>query len=332
MKNPLQVKKEGLYCSEGDFFIDAWGPVSNCLITHAHADHTYFGNKFYIAPNFSLELLQYRLGLDASIQTYPYGQKFKMKECWVSFHPSGHILGSAQIRIETKKGVCVVSGDYKRSFDLTCHPFELVPCDLFVTESTFALPIYNWEASEDIAKKIYTWWQENQELGFASVLYCYAVGKAQRILSLLASLTEKSIYVHGAILPICEIYAKHGISLGSFLPISDNTKFSFAKELILAPPIAKGSPWLRRFYPYKSAFASGWMAVRGFRKQKNVDTGFALSDHADWTELLTTIYETQASTILTTHGNALTLANYLKQEGLNAAHLKGLEEIDQEID
>lgn len=326
----ITVKKQGLYCAEGNFFIDARQPVPLNLITHAHSDHATFGHHLNLTAEPSLELLQYRLGPDTQINTFLYGEKFKLGNCWVSFHPAGHILGSSQIRIETKNSVCVVSGDYKRSPDATCEPFEVVPCDTFVTESTFGLPIYHWEPNETIAKKIYGWWQENRQANFASVLYCYALGKAQRILSLLALLADRPIYVHGAILPIAEIYRKKGIQLAPFLPISESKTGSFLGELILAPPIAKGSPWLRRFYPYKTALASGWMAVRGMRKQRNVDTGFAISDHADWRELLKTIQESKAKTVLTIHGNTQILADYLQESGWEAFPLKGIEQLEEE--
>lgn len=329
MTIPVKVKKQGLYCPSGDFFVDAWGPVPLCLVTHAHGDHAYAGHGLMIAAEDSLELLQYRLK-GVNLKTYPYGEKFKVGECWVSFHPAGHILGSAQIRIETKDKVCVISGDYKRAADSTCQPFEVVKGDIFITESTFALPIYHWEESLEVAKKIYDWWLENASQDIASVCFCYSLGKAQRILSLLSTFTDTPIYAHGAILPITEIYAKKGVKFPPFLPISE--KRLFAKELILAPPSAKLSPWMKRFYPCKTALASGWMAVRGMRKQRNVDTGFVLSDHADWPNLLKTIVETEAKTVLTTHGNTEILARYLQEQGFDARTLKGLESPEEELD
>lgn len=329
MKIPLQVRTQGLYCTSGDFYIDAWDPVPLCLVTHAHSDHARSGHGRYIVPEKSLELLKYRLGSDQNFESFKYGEKFKLGKCWVSFHPAGHILGSAQIKIENKESICVISGDYKRAFDLTCDPFELQQCDTFVTESTFALPIYNWESSEVTAKHIYEWWQENREQRLCSVIYCYALGKAQRIMSMLASFTDRPIYLHGAIFFLAKIYAEKGISLIPFRPVSENTKESFAGELILAPPSAKGSRWLKRFYPYKTAFASGWMQVRGLRKQKNVDKAFVLSDHADWPDLLKTISETQASTILTTHGNAKILAQYLQEQNFHSFPLEGMEILDE---
>jgi putative mRNA 3-end processing factor len=303
--------------------------VPVCLVTHGHSDHAREGHRLYISATDSLEILKHRLGTQCNFQTTDYNQKFKMKNCWVSFHPAGHILGSSQIRIETEKCVCVISGDYKRSLDPTCAPFEVVPCDVFVTESTFALPIYHWEPSALTATKIYNWWQENRSHGMNSVLFCYALGKAQRIMSLLAQITDSPVYLHGAIYTFAKVYEKSGVPLGRFFAIEDKKGASFNGDLIIAPPQAGGSPWLRHFDPYKTAFASGWMQVRGIRKQRNVDCGFVLSDHADWSELLTTIKETQASTILTTHGNAHTLARYLQEQNIHALPLKGMEVMEE---
>jgi putative mRNA 3-end processing factor len=253
-----------------------------------------------------------------------------LKNCWVSLHPAGHIYGSSQIRIETEQEVCVVSGDYKRAFDPTCKPFEIVECDTFVTESTFALPIYQWESSEISIQKIYDWWMENRARGFNSVLFCYALGKAQRVMKMLSKLNQGPIYLHGAILSIAEIYVKQGISLIPFLPAISQEKTLFRGDLILAPPSAKGTPWLKRFYPYKSGFVSGWMQVRGARKQRNIDTGFVLSDHADWPDLLKTIKDTKASQIITTHGNSVILSRYLNDIGLFSQPLQGTELLEKE--
>jgi putative mRNA 3-end processing factor len=330
MKSALVVKDQGLFCPSGNFFIDAWAPVPLCVITHAHGDHAIRGHGQYICADSSVELLKYRLGNDIPIQSYPYKEKFQINNCDISLHSAGHILGSAQVRIETDKGICVVSGDYKRAADATCEPFELIKCDLFVTESTFALPIYKWEPSEVIAEKMYRWWMENRSKGLCSVLYGYSLGKAQRIMSLLKEWTNEPIYLHGAILPLTEIYSRAGVSLPPFLPVSENKKGTFLGELILAPPMAKGTPWLKRFYPNKSAFASGWMQVRGAAKQRNVDQGFILSDHADWPELITTIKETGASEVLTTHGSAGILARYLNEIGIKSRPLEGTEILEKE--
>lgn len=329
MKNPLEVRPEGLYCKPGNFYIDAWQPVKKCIITHGHSDHARFGHQQYFASENTAKIIKLRIGIEKSVQILPYDKKVKFNDCWVSLHPAGHILGSSQIKIETAQTECIISGDYKRAFDPSCEPFSLQECDIFVTESTFALPIYNWEDPVLTAKKIYVWWQENALKGHASILFCYALGKAQRILALLKKFTNKPIYVHGAIFPICNLYRDEGIQLMDHFLISENPSNNFSQELILAPPIAKGSPWMKRFFPYKTAMASGWMQVRGMRKRRNLDCGFPLSDHADWQELLTTIKETQASTILTTHGNAVTLATYLKERNIEAFSLSGMEWVEE---
>lgn len=331
MKIPFEVKTEGLYCSAGDFYIDAWRSVPLCVVTHGHGDHARYGHKHYLAANDSLEILKHRLGKNLPIQTLSYGEKIKVKNCWVSLHPAGHILGSAQVRIETKEGVFVISGDYKRVPDSTCEPFEVVECDLFVTESTFALPVYHWQKNEVIGKEIYDWWQDNAKEDHPSVLFCYALGKAQRVLSILSALTDRTVYLHGAIFPLSQIYERKGINMVAFQAVSDQDKSkSFSKDLILAPPSAAGSPWLRRFPSFRTASASGWMQIRGMKKRKGMDRGFVLSDHADWDGLIRTISETKAKQVLTTHGSGEVLARYLKeQQGLDAFELKGLESTDE---
>lgn len=327
MEIPLKVIDQGLYCPPGDFFIDAWKPVAKCLITHAHGDHAYSGHGVYIASEETIKLLHFRLG-DVPSHPMRYGEKVKFNDTWVSFHPAGHILGSSQIRIETKQSVTVVSGDYKRAPDATCLPFEVVECDTFVTESTFGLPIYQWPKNEDVASQIFKWWEINAAQGHPSLIFCYSLGKAQRILSLLLEHhSNRNIYVHGAIANMSQHYMDLKIPLAPFTPVFEMPKeTSFAQDLILAPPSARGSPWIKRFPKCKTALASGWMQVRGTRRRKALDRGFILSDHADWNALMQTLDETKATRILTTHGNAATLARYLREEkNLDARELKGLE-------
>lgn len=330
MDNPFEVRSEGLFCKPGGFYVDACAPVPLCIVTHAHGDHARPGHQHYLCAQDSLEILQLRLGKENPIRTVSYQEKIKLGSCWVSLHPAGHILGSAQIRIETTKGVFVVSGDYKRAEDATCEPFEPIACDQFVTESTFALPIYKWESNEMLAKRIFDWWQNNALEKHPSVLFCYALGKAQRILSLLRNLTDQTIYLHGAMLPITEIYAQKGILLASYASIIENVSKDFSKALILAPPSAAGSLWLKRFPNFRTAFASGWAQVRGVRRRKKMDNGFVISDHADWQALIRTIEETQAKEVLTTHGNAQTLAKFLREEkSIYSRDLKGLESTEE---
>lgn len=332
MNIPFVVQPEGLYCTEGEFHIDAMRPVPLCVVTHGHGDHARWGHEKYIATVDSEEILKHRLGDHIQLKSLQYGEKIKLGKAWVSLHPAGHILGSAQVRIEIGNKVYVVSGDYKRAKDPTCLPFEVVECDLFITESTFGLPIYRWENPDIIAKQIYQWWQTNREENHPSILFCYALGKAQRILSMLKTMTEEKVYLHGAILPLTDIYAKKGISMVPFAPVSEKEKKdSFKGDLILAPPSAAGSLWLKRFPSFRTAAASGWMQVRGMRRRKGMDQGFILSDHADWDDLLLTVQQTKASVILTTHGSTQPLAEYIKEKlSLDARELYGLQMVDED--
>lgn len=252
MFNPLEVRSEGLYCKSGDFYIDAWEPVKQCVVTHAHSDHARFGHQLYWSTEETADIILKRFGQDIAIKKLPYNQKIKLNDCWVSFHPAGHILGSSQIKIEYKNTICVVSGDYKRAKDPTCEPFQLQECDIFVTESTFGLPIYNWEQPEVIVNNIVKWWQENKLQGYASVIFCYALGKAQRLLAMLQTYVKEPIFVHGSILSVSEIYKMKDIPLGDYLAISEKPEGKFAGKLILAPPSVKGSPWMKRFLPYRT--------------------------------------------------------------------------------
>lgn len=328
MKNsrlPIEVTSQGIYCSLGEFYIDAREPVACNIITHAHADHAYSGHNHSIASIDSKELLEHRLW-QTPVQTVAYGEKFKLGKTWVSLHPAGHILGSSLVRIETDSSVTVISGDYKRAFDPTCKAFEVIECDFFITETTFGLPIYQWQDSMQTAKEIYDWWQENSRENHTSIIFCYSLGKTQRLLALLAGFTDRTIYLHGAMMALTDIYKAKGIHLASYRPVSEKErKDPLSHELVLAPPSAAGSPWMKRFKEYRTAIASGWMQVRGTRKRKSVDRGFVLSDHADWPGLIQTAEETKATTIYTTHGNGFALAKYLTEvKGVESYELAGL--------
>jgi putative mRNA 3-end processing factor len=327
MEIPLKVRSQGLYCTSGNFFIDAWKPVPICVVTHGHGDHAYWGHGLYIGTPETIRIIRHRFGKDTPCQILEIDQKIKLGGSWVSLHPAGHILGSAQIRIEDPGRVAVVSGDYKRAEDPTCKGFEVVECDIFVTESTFALPIYQWPKNEILEKQIYDWWQENSKAGHPSVLFCYALGKAQRVMSLLSKHTDKTIHLHGAVYTLSQLYKELGVEMISFTPVSESEKgASFKHDLIIAPPSAVGTPWMKRFPSSRTAFASGWMEVRGTRRRKALDRGFVLSDHADWTDLIKTVEETKAKIVLTTHGSSAILAQYLREEkGIDARELKGLE-------
>jgi putative mRNA 3-end processing factor len=331
----LTVDHAGLYCPIGDFHIDPWRPVPRAVVTHAHGDHARAGSGRYWCAAPGLGVMRRRVGEAASIQGVPYGERFQIGEAAVSLHPAGHILGSAQVRVEGQGRVWVASGDYKRDADPTCAPFEVVRCDVFITEATFGLPIYRWRPVAGVVADIAAWWRENRQAGRASVLFCYALGKAQRILAALASgeagippAAPSTVFIHGAAAPLTDAYRDAGIPMLPTERVADAIKRGdrqrFAGELILAPPSAAGSPWMRRFgtqRQFDTAFASGWMRIRGIRRRRGYDRGFVISDHADWDGLLRTIQETGATRVLATHGYADTLARHLRTLGIDAGVL-----------
>jgi putative mRNA 3-end processing factor len=324
----LTETSSGLWCAAGRFHIDPWEPVERAVITHAHGDHARPGSAAYLCSTSCEALLRRRFGADVKIESVPYAQPLRLGEVQVSFHPAGHVLGSAQIRIEGSDGVWVVAGDYKRAADPTCDPFEPVVCDVFVTESTFGLPIYRWDPTEAVIDDIASWWNTNRDAGRTSVLFCYTIGKAQRLLAELRRVTDRTVYVHGMMLGMIDAYRQSGIAMLPVEPVIERTSrgrskaASFAGELVLAPLSARGTPWMRRLGDISDAFASGLMRVRGVRRQRSYDRGFVLSDHADWPALLQTIAETSASRVLATHGHAETLARYLSQQGLDSGVIR----------
>lgn len=314
---------QGLYCPDGDFHVDPWGAVPRALITHAHGDHARVGSSAYICTEECAPLLRRRFGSDAIIESKPYGDVLVLKSSRVSFHPAGHVLGSAQIRIEGAGGVWVVSGDYKRSADPTCVGFEPVRCDTFITESTFGLPIYRWDPVAVVIDEIMGWWQLNRERALTSVMFCYTLGKAQRLLAELARVTDRPVLVHGMMVPMIEAYRARGVVMLPTQTLIERPRgTSLAGELVLAPLSARGTPWMRRLGDLSDAFVSGLMRVRGVRRQRAYDRGFVLSDHADWPAVLQTIGETGAERVIATHGYAEPLARYLREQGLDAGVMR----------
>jgi len=323
MPDVVTLTAAGLFCPAGGFFVDPWRAVDTALITHAHGDHARPGSRRYHAAAPGVGLLRRRLG--AAIEGHAFGTPLRFGDATVSFYPAGHVLGSAQIRIEAGGEVWVVSGDYKRDLDPSCEPFELVPCDVFITEATFALPIYRWPPVADVIGELVRWWQENAAAGRNTVLFCYALGKAQRLLAELHGRVERPVLVHGAIETMLEPYREAGVALAPTRPAGPRAKGErFSGELVIAPPSAFGSTWLRRFGDPATAFASGWMRVRGNRRRRGFDRGLVLSDHVDWPGLLRTIEETGAKRVFVTHGYNDTLARYLNGRGLDAAPLATL--------
>jgi len=313
------ARPEGLYCPPGDFYIDPWRPVERAVITHGHGDHARWGNRHYLAAAPGEGILRHRLGADIDLQTLAYGERLDLHGVSLSFHPAGHVLGSAQVRLEYRGEIWVASGDYKVEADGTCAPFEPVRCHTFITESTFGLPIYRWQPQTKIFAGIDDWWRQNQAAGRASLLFCYAFGKAQRILhGIDASIGP--ILVHGALEPLNRIYRKGAVHLPPTHYAGDvRTGDPLLRQaLILAPPSTAGSAWVRRFGSYSDGFASGWMLLRGTRRRRGVDRGFVLSDHADWPGLLWAIGETGAERVFVTHGSVNVLVRYLREQGLTA--------------
>jgi putative mRNA 3-end processing factor len=313
----------GLYCAAGDFYVDPWTPVERAVITHGHGDHARPGSRSYLCATPSAPVLRRRFGNDVLVESLPYGQAITIGNVRISFHPAGHVLGSAQIRLENSDGVWVVSGDYKRALDPTCAAFEPVPCDTFITESTFGLPIYRWDPTADVVNDVLEWWHTNQGVGRTSVLFCYTLGKAQRLLAELSKRTDRPVLVHGMMLGMIEAYREAGVALPAVTSATERPRgSSYAGELVLAPLSARGTPWMRRLGDHSDAFASGLMRVRGVRRQRSFDRGFVLSDHADWPALLQTIAETGASRVLVTHGHTEPLARHLREHGLDAGVIR----------
>ncbi len=314
----LKLNSCGLYCPHGDFYIDPWKPVDRAVITHAHSDHARWGMKRYLCSKEGERVLRLRVGPEMKIDTIEYGEAIHINGVRVSLHPAGHVLGSAQVRIEHRGQVAVVSGDYKTEPDKTCTPFELVKCHLFVTECTFGLPIYRWRPESEIMGEIHAWWGSNQEQGKASLLIGYALGKAQRALARLDP-EFGPIFLHGAVRRVTDAYRETGIELPATQHVWEVGKgFDWSKAIIIAPPSANGTPWLRRFGDHSTGFMSGWMAIRGARRRRAVDRGFVLSDHVDWPALLQTVEATGAERVWATHGYSTVLVQYLQERGLNA--------------
>jgi len=314
---------QGLYCPPGDFHIDPWQPVPRAVITHAHADHARRGHGAYLATAQSAGVLRARLGEDISLQALAYGEAVVINGVRVSLHPAGHVLGSAQVRVEHQGEVWVASGDYfvsgfEADINSTCAPFEAVRCNCFITESTFGLPIYRWRPQAEVLGEINAWWAGNVAAGRASLLLGYSFGKAQRLLAGVDA-SIGPIVVHGAVEPLNEAYRAAGVALPETLRVETITdKTLLGRALVVAPPSALGSPWTRRFGDASDAFASGWMQLRGARRRQGVDRGFVLSDHADWPGLQRAIGATGASRVIVTHGYEAVMVRWLQQQGLQA--------------
>jgi putative mRNA 3-end processing factor len=317
----LEVTESGLYCAAGDFFIDPWRRVERAVITHAHADHARSGCGRYLCASPGKPVLRTRMGGNATIDTLRYGEATSLNGVTVSLHPAGHVLGSAQVRVEHRGEVWVVTGDYKLEADPTCAPFEPVRCDVFVTESTFGLPVYRWPGPTSVAAEINAWWRANRDAGRTSVILAYALGKAQRI----AALVDPEIgpiVGHGAVMKLVEAYRAAGVKLPAIDRVPPRARrVGNGRALVIAPPSVLGIPWLKMFGESSVAVASGWMTVRGVRRRRAVEKGFVVSDHADFPGLLAAVEGSRAERVLVTHGFADVLARFLRDRGLDARPL-----------
>ena len=318
----LAPTPQGLYCAAGDFHVDPWRPVPRAVITHAHGDHFAHGCGAYLASAAGAPLLRHRLGGDATVEALPYDEPRDLRGVRLSLHPAGHILGSAQVRLEHRGEVWVASGDYKTVPDRTVAPFEPVRCDTFITESTFGLPVYRWPEPAVEEAALADWWRANAEAGVTSVVFAYALGKAQRVLAALDDAVGP-LLVHGAVGPLNDLYRAQGVALPPTPHATrEAVRAARGRALVVAPPAAAGSPWLRGLGDTATAVASGWMRIRGTRRRRGVERGFVLSDHADWDGLHLAIRATGAGHILVTHGYTAAMVRWLSEQGLDAHALE----------
>lgn len=315
----LRAHPRGLYCEAGGFFVDPWMPVDRAVVTHAHSDHAKSGCGSYLTSDTGAGPLSLRVGREASIQTVKFGEAIVVGGVRVSLHPAGHLLGSAQIRLEHCGRITVMSGDYKTDPDPTCEAFEPVRCDTFITESTFGLPVYRWPDPKKVSHEINAWWRSNAQEGVTSILYAYALGKTQRLLAMLDA-GIGPILLHGSAESMTNVYRASGVELPTTLHANvENAKAYKKRAIVIAPMSANGATWVNKFRPFSGAFASGWMAVRGARRRRAVDRGFVVSDHVDWPSLIEVIHETGATRVGVTHGFTAPVVRWLReQRGLDA--------------
>ncbi len=322
MSDLLSVTPSGLYCEAGGFYIDPWRPVERAVVTHAHSDHARPGSKRYLCSSACAPFVRLRCGEESAISCLEFGERRTINGVTLSLHPAGHILGSAQVRVEHQGEVWVVTGDYKTEPDPTVEPFELVRCHTLITECTFGLPVYRWPEALAEFERINAWWAANQSAGRTSVLMGYSLGKAQRLLAGVdAGLGP--IFAHGAVLGPTQAYRDQGIRLPPVRPVSEAPlDVDWPRALVVAPPGAEATPWMRRFRESATAFASGWMAVRGIKRRRGVERGFVISDHVDWPALMEVVAATGASRVLTTHGYSAVVAKHLSELGLDSSPLE----------
>ncbi|MFN6080006.1 MAG: ligase-associated DNA damage response exonuclease [Bacteroidota bacterium] len=311
----------GLYCPKADVYLDPWKPVKKAILSHGHADHARWGSSSYLCTPTAAPVIKYRLG-DINLETLPFGEEKLINGVSFSFHPAGHILGSAQIKVSYKGEMVVFSGDYKTANDGFSEAFEPVKCHTFITESTFGLPVYHWQDQKWVFNEMEEWCKNNRNNGHLSILYGYSLGKAQRILQGLPE-SIGSIFTHSTIEAVLNVMRNQGVSLKNTIPVNEHlTRADLLSGVIIAPPAVQNSNWLKKFEPIRNGVVSGWMALRGARRRRNADKGFVLSDHADWEGLNEAISLTGAENVFVTHGYTDILSKWLIDKGLNAHPLE----------
>ncbi len=317
MQTPLLIFNDcGIYCTQADVYLDPWKPVKNAIITHGHADHSRYGHQNYITQHLNVPIIKHRLG-DINVTGKDWNETFSVNGVTFSLHPAGHIIGSAQVRVEYKGEVWVFTGDYKTENDGISTPYEVVKCNTFITECTFGLPAFKWTPQAEVMTEINQWWSDNKADGKTSILFGYTLGKAQRLLKYLDPSIGK-IYTHGAVenmtnvlRPLCDFPETIRIT-------QDVKKEEIAGNIVLAPPSAHGSTWIRKMSPFVTGSASGWMAFRGARRRRAIDRGFVMSDHCDWQGLLESIKATGCERVIATHGYSDIFSRYLRELGYDA--------------
>ena len=318
MKQPLLAfNDKGIYCAQANVYLDPWRPVTNAIITHGHSDHARWGHKQYITHHFNVPMIKHRLGSDIVVTGKDWNETFTINGVKFSFHPAGHIIGSAQVRVEYKGEVWVCTGDYKTEDDGLSTPYEVIKCHTFITECTFGLPAFKWLPQQEVMNDINGWWAQNKADGKTSVLFGYTLGKAQSLLKHLDTGIGK-IYTHGAVENMTEVLRSMVDLPKTTLITRETKKEEIAGNIVIAPPSAHGSIWIRKMAPFVTGSASGWMAFRGARRRRAIDRGFVLSDHCDWQGLLESIKATGAEKVISTHGYSDIFSAYLREQGYDA--------------
>ncbi|CAM3671289.1 ligase-associated DNA damage response exonuclease [Sphingobacterium prati] len=317
----IQFTSKGIYCVPGKFYLDPWQPVDLAIITHGHADHAYPGMKKYLCHHFTVNILKSRIGHDIQVEGVAYNRPFHINGVKISLHPAGHIIGSSQIRMEYKGKVIVFTGDYKIQDDGLSTPFEPVKCHELITESTFGLPIYRWESVAAQTQRLNEWITHNQGFKKTSVFIGYSLGKSQRILNAVKDMGE--VYVHYSIAKLNMAYSEAGIQLPPYhiVDLRTDTK-QLDGKIVLLPPALLDTHLLQKIPHVAYAICSGWMQIRGARRWRSADAGFAISDHADWNGLLQAVKESGAEKVYVTHGQTATFSKYLNEIGIEAEEVK----------